>query len=289
MKIFKPAACFALLAVFSVSVFGQKMKPEDVLAKHLESIGTAEKRASLKSIVAVGDVSVKFISQKNQTAEGRVVIASMGEKYFLGMNLNAADYPLEKFSFDGRKARVAYVRANIRSVLGEFMLSNNLLIEETLLGGTLSTSWALLNIANNKAKLSLDGTKKIDGKEVYVLGYSPKGGGDVDINLYFDKETFRHVRTEYKRIASASQNRGLGGGGVERAQTELQNETRLKVVEDFSDFKTENGITLPHSYRLNYTINGQNGLTEIEWKSTFTQFSFNQNLDPRTFDPDTEL
>ena len=55
-------------------------------------------------------------------------------------------------------------------------------------------------MANKKAKLSLEGTKKIDGKENYVLSYSPKGGSDVDINLYFDKETFRHTRTEYKQL-----------------------------------------------------------------------------------------
>jgi hypothetical protein len=288
MKIIKLAACFVLFAVFSASVSGQKLKAEDVLAKHLESIGTAEARASLKSLITVGDATVKFITPKNQPTQGRIVMASAGGKYFMGMNLSAADYPSEKFSYDGKKAKVAFVRTNARSILGQFVLSNTLLLEESLLGGTLSTSWALMNIADNKAKLSFDGTKKIDGKEVYVLGYLPKGGGDVDINLYFDKETFRHVRTEYKRIASASQNRGLGTG-VSRADTSLQNESRLKVVEDFSDFKAENGITLPHSYRLNYSINGQNGMTEIEWTFNFIQFAFNQNLDANTFDAEANL
>jgi hypothetical protein len=277
MKFFKLSASFLLLAVFSLPVFAQKMKPEDVLAKHLESIGTAEVRAAVKSQLAVGDVSVEFISQKNLTANGRIVMASEGSKNFLGMNLNANDYPLEKFTYDGKKSKVAFVRTGVRSVLGNFILSNDLLLEESLLGGTLSTSWALLNTANNKAKVSFDGTKKIDGKEVYVLGYSPKGGGDIDIKLYFDKETFRHVRTEYKRTSSAAIGRTID-------ESARQSESRLKVVEDFSDFKAEKGVMLPHSYKLNYSVSGQNGTTEIEWKFNLTQFVFNQTLDAKTFD-----
>lgn len=277
MNSFKLAVCFVLLAVFSSSVFAQKMKAEDVLAKHLESIGTAEARADIKSQIAVGDVLVTFVSQKNQTAQGRVVLASEGAKNFLGMNLNAADYPLEKFSYDGKKTKVAFVRTNVRSILGNFILSNDLLLEESLLGGTLATSWTLANTANNKAKISFDGAKKIDGKEAYVLSYTPKGGGDIDIKLYFDKETFRHIRTEYKRTSSAPIGRTID-------ESARQSESRLKIVENFSDFKVEKGLTLPHGYSLNYSITGQNGTNEIEWKFSLTEFAFNQNLDAKTFD-----
>ena len=79
-----------------------------------------------------------------------------------------------------------------------FVDGNEVVLRDGLLGGTLSSSWALIDLANKKAKLSFEGTKKIDGKEYYVMGYSPKGGSDVDIKLYFEKETFRHARTEYK-------------------------------------------------------------------------------------------
>ncbi len=277
MKIFNLSAYLMIIVVFVSAVFAQKMKSEDVLAKHLESIGKAEIRAAVKNQLAVGDVSVEFISPKILPAQGRIVMASEGVKNFLGMNLNANDYPLEKFSFDGKKAKVAFIRTGFRSVLGSFVLSNNLILEESLLGGTLSTSWALSNIATNKAKLSFDGTKKIDGKEVYVLGYSPKGGGDIDIKLYFDKETFRHVRTEYKRTSSAAIGRTID-------ESARQSESRLKIVEDFSDFRDEKGLTLPHNYKLNYSVSGQNGTTEIEWKFVMSQFVFNQKLDAKTFD-----
>ncbi len=275
MNIFKVSVFFVCF-VFSTSVFAQKMKAEDVLAKHLESIGTAEIRASIKTQIVVGDALVKFISPRNTDVQGRIVLASAAEKNFLGMSLNAIEYPQEKFSFDGKNAKVGFIKDGFRSKLGNFVVANDLLLEESLLGGTLSTSWALLDVAAKKPKLSFDGTKKIDGKEVYVLGYSAKGGGDVEIKLYFDKETFRHVRTEYKRTSSAAI-------GLRPEQSSGFSESRLKITEDFSDFKAEKGLTLPHSYRLLYSTIGQNGTTEIQWNFNLTEFSFNQNLAPNTF------
>ena len=262
------------------SAFAQKMKAEDVIAKHLDSIGTSEARAATKSQIAVGDAQIKFITKKTTPVVGRIVIAAAGEKNFWGMNLNSTDYPMEKFSFDGNKAKVGFTRTGGRSVLGGFVFSNNSLLEEGLLGGTLSHSWAMLSMADRKAKISYDGTKKIDGKEAYVLGYSPKGGTDVDIKLYFDKETFRHIRTEYKRVSSA------GIGSTPEASSRYS-ENRITLTEDFSDFKTEGKLTLPHGYRILYLTTGtSNGSTEIEWTFNLTEFAFNQNLAANTFDID---
>src|SRR5215213_5155443 len=124
MKTFKLFAGLLLLAVFAVPAFAQKMKAEDVLAKHLDSIGTAEVRASVRNQMAVGDVVFKFISSKSQPAEGRVVMVSEGVKYFFGMNLNAADYPTERLVFDGKKSKAAFTLTNRRSILGDFVTAN---------------------------------------------------------------------------------------------------------------------------------------------------------------------
>ncbi len=273
-------ATFVALILVSAAT-AQKLKAEDIVAKHVESIGSAEKRAAMTSMMAVGDATVVFVTQKNQTAIGRIVVASTGPKMFLGLNLNAADYPQEKFSFDGKDAHVAYVRLSERSVLGNFLLSNKGLIEDSLLGGTLFSSWSLANPNDNKAKISGGGTKKIDGKEVYVIDYSPKGGSDVSITLYFDKETFRHVRSEYKQMSSA-------GIGLKPEQSSGYIETRTKVIEDYGDFKDESGLMLPHSYSITYSISGQRGTNEVQWKFALTEFAFNQKFDDATFNPDAK-
>jgi len=272
----KIASVSVIVLAASLSGFPQKLKPEEVLAKHLDSIGTTEARSAAKSRIAVGEASAKFISTRDQVVVGRVVMASEGAKNFFGLNMNSTLYPGERFSFDGKDANVGYVQQNTRSLLGNFIQSNDMLLKESLLGGALSSSWVMSNMGDNKGKLSFDGLKKIDGKEVYALGYSRKGSGDVTVTMYFDKETFRHVRTEYKRTSSA-------GIGLRPEQSSGFSESRLKVTEDFADFKAENGLTLPHTYKLVYSISGQNGTTEIEWNFKFSEFAFNQALDPKTF------
>jgi hypothetical protein len=266
-----------ILLFLSLPVLAQKLKPEEIFAKHLDSIGTAEARAAAKSRMIVGDVVVTFISQKNQTAQGRIVIASEGNKSLLGLTLNAADYQMEKFTYDGKKARTAFAYLTSRSPLGSYVDSNNVMLEQGLLSGALSTAWTPLNMADGKGKFDGGGIKKIDGKEVYAVGYSPKGGSDVEITLYFEKDTFRHVRTEYKRVSSASI-------GTSPDQSAGFSETRYKLVENFSDFKDEKGLMMPHLYKVLYSVTGQRGTNEIEWAFTLTAFTPNPKLEANTFD-----
>ncbi|MDQ2745838.1 MAG: hypothetical protein M3T96_01085, partial [Acidobacteriota bacterium] len=248
---------FFLLICCTVSITAQKITADDVLAKHLNSIGTAEARAAAKTAIAVGNAEVRSVTKITTPVVGRIVIASAGIKSFWGLSLNSTDYPSEKFSYDGKNAKVALVKLGVRSTLGNFVQSNNLMLEQGLFGGTLSTAWALLDAPTRKAKLSMEGSKKIDGKDAYVLGYSPKGGGDIDVKLYFDKETFRHVRTEYKRISSA----GIGSRPEDSSKF---SENRIALTEDFSDFKPEGNLTLPHHYHISYTTTGNsNGSTNI--------------------------
>ncbi|MBK7393896.1 MAG: hypothetical protein IPI64_11460 [Chloracidobacterium sp.] len=266
-----------LLSVFAPLAQAQKLKPEEIIAKHLDSITTADKRALIKSIIAVGEVKVEYISQKNQPASGRIVIASEGQKMFYGMSLNASDYAQERIVFDGNKTSVGFVRAGARSVLGNFIQSNNSLVSQGLLAGALTSSWALLAAADRGAKIS-SGTKKIDGKEYYTLNFSPKKGGDIDINMYFDQQTFRHVRTEYSRTSSSSIGRTIDDSA-------RQNESRIKVTEEFSDFKDFMGVSFPNKYKLHYLVSG-GSTTEISWTCNLSEFAINQAIDAGTFDVD---
>ncbi len=266
-----------LLIAFAASVPAQKLKAEDVVSKHLDSLGTAESRTAIKTRVAVGDATAKFISSKNQIVQGRVVFASEGTKNFIGMNMNSTLYLGERFSYDGKNANVAFVQLNNRSILGNFVQSYDFMLTESTLGGTLASSWVLLQMAGNKGKLSSDGIRKIDGREYYVLGYTKKGGGDLDVAFYFDKETFRHTRTEYKRTSSARI-------GLTPEASSGFSETKYKITEDFSDFKAENGLTLPRKYRLFYSTTGEQGTTEVEWSFVINEIAFNHTLDPKTFD-----
>ena len=274
-------ALFFTFSAMTLTGFGQKLKPEEIVAKHLESIGTVEARAAAKTRMAVGEASVTFISQKNQTTQGRIVLASTGGKNFFGLSLNASDYPGEKFSYNGAKAKVEVPSTTPRSYLNIFVDGNSAVLRESLLTGSLASSWALTDLASRKSKVSGGGLKKVDGKEYYVLGYSPKGGGDWDISLYFDKDTFRHERTEYKRTSSA-------GIGTNPNQSSGFDETKIKITETFSDYKVQGGLMLPNSYKLLYSETGQRGTRGIEWAFSLSEFAFNQPMDDKTFDVDAK-
>jgi hypothetical protein len=277
MKLVKTTALILFLLLASVPVFAQKLKPEEIVAKHLDSIATAEARSSAKTRFIVGDVLITFVSKKNQTAVGRVVLASEGNKSLVGMNLNAADYTNEKFTYDGNKSKVALAFLMKRSPLGDYITANDAMLSHGLLGGALSTGWAMLRTAEGKGKLSGGGLKKIDGKEVYAVGYGPKGGGDAEITLYFEKDTFRHVRTEYKSVVSA-------GIGRTPDQSAGMDETRKKLVEDYGDFKDEGGLMMPHSYKITYSETGARGTSEIQWAMVLNTFTANQKLEANTFE-----
>ncbi len=121
------------------------------------------------------------------------------------MNLTSNDYPQDRFGYDGKDVNVGYARPGTRSLLASFIYSYKELLKEGLLGGSLTSSWALTNTANKNPKVSYEGTKKIDGKDTLVLSYSPKKGSDLNIKMYFDKENFHHLRTEYNRVFASKQ------------------------------------------------------------------------------------
>jgi hypothetical protein len=249
----------------------------DVIAKHLDSIGTGEARAAIKSRVIVGTVVAVFRIGGTGQAQGSAVLASEGNSSLVGVAFDIPDYPHEKMGFDGKKLTVADVTPGVRSTLGKFFMAHEMPFKEGLLEGTLSAAWPLLDMSSRKASLKYEGSKKLDGRKVYVLRYEAKNDSGLKTKLYFDAETFRHVRTEYEqRIVQQMANQP----GV----TQQQGDSITKLMEEFSDFKTENGLTLPHTYKLQLSIEALNRRALQDWTFALSQFVFNKSIDQKQFD-----
>ena len=199
------------------------------------------------------------------------------------LKILASQYNGERFYSDGNKTFVEGTRADhSRSEFGQFLRSEDFPLREGLLGGTLTTGWPLLEPDSLKGKLKYQGRKKMDGKELIAMSYDAKGSASLDIMLYFDPETFRHVATVYK----ASQHAGLSpfGAAAGDEASARQQQTRYQIEERFSDFKTADGLTLPSSYDLRFTGEFQNGFTKsVMWTVTTTRVLNNVNLDPKNF------
>ena len=183
------------------------MKPEDLVAKHLDSIGTADVRAA-KSRIVQGTSLFKIRVGGGGELSGTSALVSEGRKSVLMIKLANNDYRGEQFVTDGDKVSVAATTSDHKwSDFGYFVRAQDQIVREGLLGGELTTAWALLHLTENKAKLSFDGEKKIDGRSAYQLTYHSKKRDELTVHLYFDPQTFQHIATTYA-ITLAS---GLGG------------------------------------------------------------------------------
>jgi hypothetical protein len=254
----------------------QKLKPEEVIAKHVAAVGAEESRSSVTSRTLTGTCKFKVRAGQLGELDGRSVMASEATRSLLGMAFDFADYPHDRIGYDGKNLTAAFIKPGQRSILGNFLLTHSVPFREGLMGGALSAGWPLFNLPARGAKVEYAGTKKIDNRQMHVLRYSPKGGSDFQIKLYFDGETFRHMRTEYERVIPAQ----LGSGPDASASLR---ETRYKLEENFSDFKEVSGLTLPHTYRIQVRMDGQGGSREYEWTINLTEFRFNQKIDQESF------
>lgn len=272
-----------LCASIFVTSADDKLKPEEIVAKHLDSIGPAEARTSLQSMVARGTALAAVHLGGNGQAGGQILIASQGAMNMISMSFSVADYPAEATAFDGRKITTSYLRPNHRSPLAQFLYTYDQLLKEGLLGGTLSTSWSLLHLAEKNPKLEYGGLKKVGDRQAHALRYVPRKGSDLKITLFFDAENFRHIRTEYERVINDSAPQRIGGGpGATEREKRAQN-ARQKVVEEFSDFRVEKGLNLPHTYRIELSVESEYKPSLTDWTIKLTDFNFNQSLGAEQF------
>jgi hypothetical protein len=252
-----------------------KMTLDLLQANHLKSIGELETIASVKNRVLAGttDATIHY-QQEISRLDGKTVMASEGNKHLLDMYFGQVNYPFERSAYDGDTVTVGFLRPGVRSTLGNFLYTYNVLLKTGLVGGALSSAWPFLNGAEKSLKLEFSGKKKLDNIEVYEVKVFPKV--DLSISLYFSADTFHHIRTVYRRTLQSQI-----GLTVDSAKGAL--DTRYVLTEYFSDFRKESGLVLPHTYNLEFSITSDKGTLTSKWNNTLTQFSFNQNIDPANF------
>ena len=269
-------AVLAPCLVHTTTSSADKLTPEQIVAKHLDSIGTTKARASVTTRIIAGKSLVNFRTQPAGQASGRAVLASEGLKSLIGMSFPSPVYPREQLGFNGKSFLAAYTTPGVRSSLGSFLMTHDLIFKQGLMGGTLSATWPLLDLAARNPRLEYAGLKKVDNRMMHELRYFAHGGSDLEIKLFFEENTFLHVRTEYERVIAAS----IGT----RSEIDAKDkETRYKMVEEFADFKNEGGLNLPHNYKIKLSVDQSGGTFLADWEINLIQFTFNEPIDPNSF------
>jgi hypothetical protein len=249
----KYAIIAGLLGATMLIAADAKLSADQMLARHLASIGPPEARAAVRSRVIQGTVQFTEIISGKLKMQGQALLASTGRKSSVSFVFGQASYPAEKFVFDGQRTQIATINPGSRSNLGTFLDTQTEIINDGLLGGVLFTGWALLDLKDRQAKLKYEGLKKVDNLELHEVTYTPKkhsGAGELVIHLYFDPETFRHVETDYKVTIRQSNNE------EDHYQT---------LQERFDTFHTIDGVTLPQHWQIQFREDPQVHPAEFRW------------------------
>ena len=258
-----------------------KISVDELIAKHIASIGPAEVIAGIKSRVMVGDAKLESKLGSSFVLNGKGQIASQGERVLYAMIFNSPLYPYEKAAFDGKDQSLGLPDGK-RTFLAEFLKSQDSILKDGLFTGALSTAWPLLDLKSRKsAKLEYAGTSKIEDRQCYKLKYSSGRSGNLKTTLYFDAETYRHVRTTYEYTIEPS---------IGRSSTDVRSSSRIErysLREDFSDFKMAGKLILPSTYTINITnelqIASQPGTNSREWTFTVLQVYYDEPLEAAVF------
>ena len=244
-------------AGFSPLSAAEKMTPEDLVSLHLDAIGSADARSGMKSRLFRGEgvwrVFRGGFALLPATLPATVFEASDGDSISLRFDTGGnPTYYGEHLIYDGKNVRIFQGFPGGRSPLGEYFIYNKALLREGILGGVTSTAWPLLHLEARGAKLQYAGLSKVDDRELHRLDYKAhKSGGPEKILLFFEPDTYRHVRTQYNW-----------------------------VTETFSNFQDVDGLTLPAHWKIHYNSRRM----PAEWEFAFKTVVHNEPIDPSLYE-----
>ena len=270
--------CFSVL-VPSLARTAEKMTAQEVVRRHLSSIGSPEARMRLQSRILKGQGFLHILQGGSGRLPAVVTHLSEGPKNGLLFEVDNPRYFGEQILFNGEDVWVTPAfQGQRRSGLGEFIYTHDQILKGGLLGGTIATGWALLSEDSMEADVRYRGLKKEEGRKLHRLGYRPKKRrGDLQIDFYFDAGTFRHVQTTYRLTIPAR----MGASAVESAG---EQPTHLLVEEHFDNFQELDGLILPARWRIRFSRTGLSPLV-WEWEIIFQDLTQNEPIAPASFRP----
>jgi hypothetical protein len=250
--------CVVVIFLSAISASpADKVSPEEVIAKSIEAFGPADVRSPATRRELDCRVAWRMIVGGAGALEGSGIVQTRGEKFHYHADFNNSVYPSEDIVYRGEgRPVIGQVTPGHRSVLGDFIFTNPVLLRNGLLGGVYNSAWPLFHFEKSGAKLTFRGTKKLDNKKVNEFEYQGPNQGDTKIYLYFDTETNQHVMTEYHALQPASLS------GISQANGR---DTVTVLQERFSEFRQVFGMNIPLVWTIRYTQ--QEGAVQ-QWQMT---------------------
>jgi hypothetical protein len=96
------------------------------------------------------------------------------------------------------------------------------------------------------------------------------------VTLYFDSTTFRHLKSEYKFTIPARI--GVGSENSNAIQ-----ESYYLLTEEFDDYRTVDGLNLPHTHKMQLSVSTSTGTLLMDWLLKVDAISHKEVLDEKSF------
>jgi len=281
----------ASLACLADSVQAQenRLSPEEIIARHLQSLGSSDQINKAKKRMAIGG-SEFIIRLRSATAVGRAVLASDGQNMAFFSTFNMSDYKMERIGIFSDKIDIPFVIPGRRSPLGSWLTAYDRTINDRIFGGTVFSTWLFSREKSEWGKMETEGKKKIGDREAWVVSYTPtkslKAGSF--IRLYFDTETFRHLRTVYRQTETENGfydtgTRGSNKGSTGRDWDASMASNSSTLTEDFEEYRKEGGLVLPHKYGIKLSVDSAAGTSEFKWDFSIEEYRIADNFPPNFF------
>jgi len=270
-----------IILIFASGAIGQdkNLTVQEIFQRHLKSFGTADDVGQSANRLAVGTSDFRIISASTH-GTGTAQFASDGKNLALLSTYDLRDYRLDRIGLFSDKVTIPFMYQGHRSPLGTFLTNFDQTLSGKIFGGSIFSTWLGYSPGSELARFSVDGKKKLNGKDAWVVKYSPPGGlgNGSYIKLYFDAETFRHIRTEYRQKEHDSGFNGTGDprssigsepGGLDTSMAS----NASTLTEDFDDFSADAaGIVLPHGYSISLEMDTYRGTFKYAWKYHISEY-----------------
>ena len=251
----------AVVALVSCGVLlaATNLTPEEVIRLHLQALTAGAEIPPDQTRVVRGVCTMTTPAKGAGHLPGTFRLASASRSAHFTLQFKSDLYEGETFAVEGGQVEIGFAqpRTNSRSAIGNFVAINRAIVGEGLFGGVLNARWPLLQIAARQPKLGYDGMKKLAGRNLHRLRYRAKDKqGDLEIHLYFEPDTYRHVASVYTTTRTQAM-------GFTPESSSQQSDMLFRLEEGFSDFQQAGRLTLPNAWTVRYERSGN---TVSEWK-----------------------
>jgi hypothetical protein len=258
--------CFVGLLATNATAQDPKLTGDQIIEKHLTAVGGREALAKFKTRVALGTI------KKEDEPDGQMAIMSEAPNK-LSVFYGFRDFDL-RMIYDGNKAFFSPVlRRDLSNISDKY--------QDMLASGFMFNSISLYNLIANSAaaelKFESKGTKKVAGRDAYVVQVKPRKGPQ--LKLYFDTTSFMWVRTDYGSTSVSRQMGTFTNDVVNQGGTEAT----LDFYIETSDFRDVDGVKLPFKFEQVITAPFLKQKSVGTVTGTIREYRHNEAIDPKMF------